>query len=89
MKTETDFRERLLTDMLLGQAAEGQHALSTTAVRPYLWRACKNGVSAALSAVGVPPASVRLFLRSPRRGHFVDTLRRTRGLPALPRERRN
>jgi len=81
------FRERLLTDIALGQAAGDKYALSTTAVGPYLARGAKNAVRAALSALGVPPAAVRLFLQSPRRGHFIDTLRQARGLPALSRER--
>src|SRR5918993_934900 len=87
MTSDPVFRERLLTEMVLGQAAGGPYTLSTTAVRPYLSRAVKNAVSAALSAAGVPPASVRLFMTSPRRGHFIETLRRTRGLPPLSRER--
>ena len=87
MTSDPLFRERLLTEMVLGQAAGGPYTLSTTAVRPYLWRAVKNAGSAALSAAGVPPASVRLFMSSRRRGHFIETLRQTRGLPALPHER--
>jgi glycosyltransferase involved in cell wall biosynthesis len=85
--TDPQFRESVLTSMVLGQAAGGQHGLSTTAVRPYLVRGGKNAVSAALSAIGVPPGAVRLFLKSRRRGHFIDSLRRVRGLPALSRGR--
>lgn len=78
------FRERLLTDVALGQAAGDPYALSTTAVLPYLSRAARNTVLAALSAAGAPPASVRMFLQSRRRGHVVDALRQVRGLPPLP-----
>lgn len=87
MRAEPEFRERLLTDLVLGQAAGGEYALSKTAVRPYLRRAASNAISAALSRLGVSPVSVRMLLRSPRRGYFIDTLRQTRGLPAFPRER--
>lgn len=81
------FRERLLTDIALGQASGDPYALGTTAVLPYLSRAAKNAAIAALSYAGAPPASIRMFLRSRRRGHLIDALRPVRGLPALSRER--
>lgn len=82
------FREQLLTEIVLGQVAGDPLALSRTAVGSYVSRAAKNAINAALSRLGVSPASIRLFLESPRRGHFINTLRRTRGLPELSRERR-
>ena len=83
IRSEPGFRERLLTSIMMGQAS------STASVRSQLVRAAKNAVSATLSAFGIPPASVRFFLKSRRRGHFIDTLRQVRGLPALTRERRS
>ena len=81
------FRESILTEIALGQAEGDPYALSTTAVLPYLTRAARNAAAAAISAVGAPPASIRTFLRSRRRGHLIDALRQVRGLPALSRER--
>jgi glycosyltransferase involved in cell wall biosynthesis len=82
-----EFRERLLTQIALGQAAGDPYALSRTAILPLLLRGAKNAATAALSAAGAPPASFRLFLKSRRRGHLIDTLRQNRGLPALTRGR--
>jgi hypothetical protein len=87
LRTEPQLRERLLTEIALGQAAGDVYGLSTTAVLPYLTRGFRNAARVGLSAVGVSPASVRLFLTSPRKGHFIDTLRQARGLPPLRRER--
>ena len=87
IRTDTSFREGLLTEIALGQAGGDVNALSTTAAWPYIWRGSKNAVAAALSAVGVSPAAVRLFLQSPRRGAFIERLRQIRGLPPLSRER--
>lgn len=87
IRSNPAFREDLLTDVALGQAREGPYAVSSTAVLPYLSRAVKNAARATLSAVGVPPASVRLFLTSPRKGAFIDSLRHARGLPELSRRR--
>ena len=87
IRSDSTFRERLLTEMVLGQAGGDELTLSGTAVRSYLRRAAKNAAGAVLSWCGVSPASVRLFLKSRRRGHFIDTLRRTRGLPELSREK--
>ena len=87
MTGDPHFRERLLTEIAIGQAAGDRYALSTTAVLPYLSRAAKNAAAAVLSAAGAPPASLRMFLNSTRRGHYIDTLRHVRGLPALPRGR--
>jgi hypothetical protein len=85
IRNEPGFREQLLTDLVLGQAREGPYAASSTAVWLYLSRAAKNAAGAVLSAAGIPPASVRLFLSSPRKGAFIDSLRRVRGLPELSR----
>ena len=89
IRSESAFRERLLTEMMLGQAAGDELALSKTAVGSYLRRAAKNTASAVLSRGGVSPAAVRLFLKSRCRGHLIDTLRRTRGLPDLSRKERD
>jgi glycosyltransferase involved in cell wall biosynthesis len=79
------FRERILTEIVLGQAAGDSYALSRTAVISYIARGTRNAAAAALSAAGLAPAALRLFLTSRRRGHLIDGLRQIRGLPPLSR----
>jgi glycosyltransferase involved in cell wall biosynthesis len=80
-------REELLLSIALGQALAARHSLSGTVVGPYLVRGARNLLRSALAAAGISPAAFRLFLRSRRKGYFIDTLRQARGLPVIPRER--
>jgi glycosyltransferase involved in cell wall biosynthesis len=80
-------REQLLLDMALGQASGSEYSLSGFATGSYLRRGAKNIIRAAVARLGIPPAVVSLWLKSRRKGHFIDTLRQVRGLPPLPPER--
>jgi glycosyltransferase involved in cell wall biosynthesis len=84
---EPDFIERELTAMSLDYAMADPRSSASLRVWPYLQRAAKNAARRLLLAAGMNPISVRIFLEHPRKGGYVDALRRTRGLPELDRGR--
>lgn len=49
----------------------------------YARRALRNIVRKLVLALGIPPASLLMFLRHGRKGGFIDHLRQVRGLPVI------
>ncbi|HEX7085722.1 MAG TPA: glycosyltransferase family 2 protein [Vicinamibacterales bacterium] len=83
---DSRFVERELTAMAVRHAAVDPIYGSSTAIRPYVVRALKNAGRAVLRLAGLHSDEVRMRLMG-RRGRYIDKLRRTRGLPELPRRR--
>ena len=85
MTTMADWQTPLLCD---GTAPAGFVVVSvgqSLAVRPFLWRACKNAVRRVLHTAGMSANAVAFAVRYRRRGGFVDHLWQVRGLDPLPR----
>jgi len=78
------FVEHELTAMAVRHAVVDPFFGSSAAIRPYVVRALKNTVRAVLGVAGLNSDEVRMRLTG-RRGHLIDRMRRTRGLPDLPR----
>lgn len=69
----------------LAQEVERRKASETSSAGAVLLRAAKNVVGRLAIAAGVHPASLRHAIIYRRKGGFIDSLRRTRGLPPLKR----
>lgn len=72
---------RLGTEIAAREAAAAQDL----GVYRHVRRACRNVVRRIAAAGGVHPLSLHHALTFRRRGGFLDSLRKTRGLPPLPR----
>jgi len=78
---------RLADDpQLLARLAAAVVPVDDLAVLPHIRRAAINIVRRLTAAVGLHPNSLYYALRFRRRGGFLDALRKTRGLPPLPRD---
>lgn len=81
LRDEPRLFEALLTEIAARQADEQGRPV----VWPHLRRAARKVAVKAAFAVGGHPASLSNAMRHWRRGGFIDSLRRTRGLPPLDR----
>lgn len=84
MAAAPTFVEHELTAMAVRHAIVDPFFGPSTAIRPYVVRALKNVGRAVLRVAGLHSDEMRMRLTG-RRGHLIDQLRRTRGLPELPR----
>lgn len=85
MTTTADWQTPLLCDVLRQLDLSSYRSASSLAVRPFLWRACKNAVRSVLNTAGMSANAVAFAVRYRRRGGLVDHLRQVRGLDPLPR----
>jgi hypothetical protein len=69
----------------LAAEVERRKALEKTSAGAKLLRAAKGVVARLCIAAGIHPTSLRHAIIYRRKGGFIDSLRRTRGLPPLKR----
>jgi glycosyltransferase involved in cell wall biosynthesis len=81
LRDDPEFIPRIMADIATRWTARG---MRIDIVAP-LVRVAKNIVCRALIALRMHPDALRLAMRYRRRGAFLDQLRKTRGLPPLPR----
>jgi hypothetical protein len=81
LRDDPELIPRLLQDIAVRLTA----AERGPEVTPHLSRAMKAAARRLASLAGLHPAAVRHALTYRRKGGFLDSLRRTRGLPPLPR----
>lgn len=85
IRTEPDIREQILTEVAAGfRMSWIDLQAPDVLVRQALWTTLEK----IFLKFGVHPQAVRNFMRFPRKGQRIDSLRRTRGLERLPRRRR-
>ena len=84
MAQEPDFREKELTESFL------RHASRDSRLEVIRWfrRGLFHLLLKSCILVGIHPRSVYYFLRNPRKGAYIDHLRRNRGLEPLKRIKR-
>ncbi|HET7436206.1 MAG TPA: glycosyltransferase family 2 protein [Thermoanaerobaculia bacterium] len=75
---------RLVDDALADIAARSLANEADLGIGRHLSRAAKNVFRRAAVAAGYPATSIRHFVFHRKRGGYVDSLRRMRGLPPLP-----
>lgn len=75
----------LMLSLMTRIAVRREETIQRPQIRPHTARAAKNLVRRALLALGQHPIAVEHAIRHKRRGGFIDSLRRTRGLPPLKR----
>ena len=85
MTTTADWQTPLLCDVLRLLDLSSYRSASSLAVRPFLWRACKNAVRNVLNTAGMSASAVAFAVRYRRRGGLVNHRRQVRGLDPLPR----
>ena len=76
---------RFLEAMLTRAAVRAALPAARFDVGPHLLRAAKNALRRVIAAAGGNPVAASMLLRFRRRGAFIDSLRKTRGLAPLPR----
>jgi glycosyltransferase involved in cell wall biosynthesis len=81
LKEDPRLMQTLMSSIAIRLSAE----LTGTSISRHVVRAAKAAVRRGSMAAGLHPFAVRNFLLHRRRGGFLDALRRTRGLPPLPR----
>jgi len=86
MRSDPRFLETALTAIALRHTSWDPSVGARLAVRPYLARAAMNLLRAVLVPLGMPPGKLRAYLTHGRKGGIIDRMRRTRGLPPLPRK---
>lgn len=83
LRDDPQLVERLLLAAAFRLTADAQEM----SIAKPLARAGRNVLRRAAIAAGVHPHALQNAIRYRRKGGFLDTLRRNRGLPPLPRER--
>jgi glycosyltransferase involved in cell wall biosynthesis len=83
LREDPRFLEKELTSMLVFASAGHFETSATFAVWPFVTRAAKNSARAFLHLLGISAWNLAHLARYPRRGSYINHLRRIRGLASL------